>query len=111
MSSVTAEDVRVWPYFVSLLVKVLAFLGTLHWPAGDVEFGVGVFLLLSCSFFMNSGLVNGFVLRLLFLSLVGLGVQFQCRLFVFGPGIDIWRSCTFLGAIFSCITYAAWWPW
>ena len=41
VSSVTAEDVRVWPYSVSLLVKVLAFLGTLHWPAGDVEFGVG----------------------------------------------------------------------
>ena len=41
VSSVTAEDVRVWPYSVSLLVKVLAFLGTLHWPAGAVEFGVG----------------------------------------------------------------------
>ena len=41
-----------------------------------------VFLLLSCSFFMSSGLVSGFVLKLLFLSLVGLGVQFQCRLFL-----------------------------
>ena len=38
---VTAEDVRVWPYSVSLLVKILAFLGTLHWPAGSVDFGVG----------------------------------------------------------------------
>ena len=41
VSGDTAEDVRVWPYSVSLLVKVLAFLGTLHWPAGAVEFGVG----------------------------------------------------------------------
>ena len=41
VSSITAEDVRVWPYSVSLLVKVSAFLGTLHWPAGAVEFGVG----------------------------------------------------------------------
>ena len=50
---------------------------------------------------MSSGLVSGCALRLLFLNLVGLGVQFQCRLFVpFGPGIDIWRSCRFLGAIF-----------
>ena len=41
VSSVTAEDVRVWPYSVSLLVKMLAFLGTLHWPASSFEFGVG----------------------------------------------------------------------
>ena len=27
VSSVIAEDVRVWPYYVSLLVKVLAFFG------------------------------------------------------------------------------------
>ena len=41
VSGITAEDVRVWPYSVSLLVKVSAFLGTLHWPAGAVEFGIG----------------------------------------------------------------------
>ena len=38
VSSITAEDVRVWPYSVSLLFKVSAFLGTLDWPAGAVEF-------------------------------------------------------------------------
>ena len=27
------------------------------------------------------------------------GAQFQCRLFLFGPGIDIWRSCRFIGAL------------
>ena len=41
VSGITAEDVRVWPYSVSLLVKVSAFLGTLHWPTGAVDFGVG----------------------------------------------------------------------
>ena len=41
VSGITAEDVRVWPYSVSLLVKVSAFLGTLHWPAGAVDLGVG----------------------------------------------------------------------
>ena len=82
VSVVTAEDVRVWPYSVSLLVKVLAFLGTLHWPAGAVEFGVGGVSLLSCSFCMSSGLVNDFVLKVLFLGIGGLDVQFQCRLFL-----------------------------
>ena len=41
VSGITVEDVWVWPYSVSLLVKISAFLGTLHWPAGAVEFGVG----------------------------------------------------------------------
>ena len=27
------------------------------------------------------------------------GVQFQCRLFPVGPGIDIGRSCRFLGSL------------
>ena len=55
-----------------------------------------VCLLLSCSFFMSSWLVNGFFLRLLFLSLVGLDVQFQCRLFllvqalIFGVLVGSW---------------------
>ena len=30
---VTAEDVGAWPYSVGILVKLVAFLGTLHWPA------------------------------------------------------------------------------
>ena len=41
VSGITAEDVIVWPYSVSLLVKVSAFSGTLHWPTGAVDFGVG----------------------------------------------------------------------
>ena len=107
VSGVTAEDIQVWPNSVSLLVKMLAFLGTLHWPAGSAEFGVGVFLLLSCSFFMSSGLVSGFALRLLFLNLVGLGVQFQCRLFllvqalIFGVLVRFW--VLFFGPYFCCL--------
>ena len=40
-----------------------------------------VFLMLSCSFFMSSGLVRGCLLRERFLVSFGMGVQFQCRLF------------------------------
>ena len=41
VSCVTADDVRVWLYSVSLLVKVSAFLGTLHWPVAAADLGVG----------------------------------------------------------------------
>ena len=38
---ISVEDVRVWPYSVSLLVKISAFLGTLHWPVAVGDLGVG----------------------------------------------------------------------
>ena len=41
VSGITVDDVRVWPYSVSLLEKVSAFFGTLHWPAGANDLGVG----------------------------------------------------------------------
>ena len=33
-SAILAEDIAYWPYAPGLLVKCVAFLGTLHWPAG-----------------------------------------------------------------------------
>ena len=32
-----AEDVAHWSYSVSLLVKWVAFLGSLHWPVGGAD--------------------------------------------------------------------------
>ena len=29
----------------------------------------------------------------------------------FGPGIDIWRSCRFIGAMMRSLCLAAWWAW
>ena len=40
-SAVFAEDVAHWPYTTGLLVKWVTFLGTLHWPAGCFNLGVG----------------------------------------------------------------------
>ena len=47
---ITCHDIELWPYSVSMLVQWVAFLGTLHWPQGGVDLGVGVFLLWRCSF-------------------------------------------------------------
>ena len=104
-SAITAEDVGAWPYSVGILVKWVAFLGTLHWPADGADLGVGGFLMLKCLFSLSFGLVRGLFLSRLFPGIVGQGSQFQCRLFFFfGPGIDIWRSCWFIGALLTSLS-------
>ena len=40
-TSITADDVCRWPYYVGVLVKLVAFLGTLHWPASRADLKVG----------------------------------------------------------------------
>ena len=40
-TSVIAEDVCQWPYSVGVLVKLAAFLSTLHWPDSGANFGAG----------------------------------------------------------------------
>ena len=102
VSCVTADDVQVWPYSVSLLVKVSAFWGTLHWPAGAVEFGVGGVSFVEMLILYELWAGERFVLRVLFLGIGRLDVQFVSAV-PFGPGIDIWNSCRFFGAIFRAL--------
>ena len=73
---------HIGPFSSCLLVKWVSFLGSLHWPAGDLDLGVGAFLMLSCSFFMSFGLVRGSLWRRLLRVIFGQGIQFQCRLFL-----------------------------
>ena len=40
-SVICADDIAHWPYTRGLLVKWVAFLGTLHWPAVGADLGVG----------------------------------------------------------------------
>ena len=47
--------------------------------------------------------MSGFVLKLLFLSLVGLGVQFQCRLFLLVQALTFGVLVDFIGAIFRAL--------
>ena len=41
-SAIGVEDVAHWPCSVSLLVKCVALLGSLHWPLGGNDLGVVV---------------------------------------------------------------------
>ena len=104
VSSITVEDVRVWPYTVSLLVKVSAFLGTLHWPAGAVEFGVG-----GVSFVEVLILYEQWAGERLFLECAipryrRVGRPISVSAVPSGPGIDIWRSYRFFRAIFRALS-------
>ena len=39
--AISADDIAHWSFSTGLLVKWIAFLGTLHWPAGVLDLGVG----------------------------------------------------------------------
>ena len=71
-----------WPYSVSALIKLAAFLGTLHWPSSGSDLGVGdvsyVELLILNELWAGERYHS---LRRLFLAVSGLIAQFQCRLF------------------------------
>ena len=58
---VTADDVGTWPYSVGILVRWVAFLGSLHWPAAGADLGVGgvSFVEVLAHFCMSCGLVRG----------------------------------------------------
>ena len=89
-SAICAEDVAQWPYTPGLLEKWVAFLGSLHWPAGGLDLGVGgishVELLI-----LYETLEKARYLRP--------GRPISVSAVPFSPGIDIWRSCLFIGAM------------
>ena len=65
---------------------------------------LGVSHSLSYLFCMSFGLVNGFLLRKLFLSVGGSGVQFQCRLFLLVQALIFGVLVGFFGAIFRALS-------
>ena len=92
-------DVDAWPFSVSLLVKVVRFLGTLHWPTGVGDLGIGgvsyLELLILYEIWAGERLVPEVAVpvcrrrgRPILVSAVPVG-----------PGTNIGRSCMFLGSL------------
>ena len=101
---ITVEDVRVWPYSVSLLVKVSAFLGTLHWPAGADDLGVGGVSFVELLILYELWAGERLSLEKAVPGHRRVGRPISVSAVPFGPGIDIWRSCRFFRAIFRALS-------
>ena len=76
-----------------MLVKWVAFLHSLHWPADGCSLGVGG--------------VSYVELLILYVELEKAvprcrrpGRSISVSAVPFGPGTDIWRSCRFIGSLF-----------
>ena len=98
-SAIGAQDVDDWPCSVSLLVKSVTFLGSLHWPVGGADLGVGgvsyVEMLILCELWAGERLA----LEKAHPRYLRPGRPLSVSAVPFGPGIDIWRSCRFIGAL------------
>ena len=81
------------------MVKWVSFLNTLHWPVGSLDLGVGgvsyVELLILYELWAGERLSLEKACPRYFRP----GRPISVSAVPFGPGIDIWRSCRFIGAL------------
>ena len=98
-TSVCAADVAHWPYTPGLLVKWVAFLGTLHWPAGSADLGVGGVSYVELLILYELWAGERLSLEKAYPRYLRPGRQISVSAVPFGSGIDIWRSCRFIGAM------------
>ena len=90
---VCADDIALWPYTPGLLVKWVSFLNSLHWPVGDLDLGVGGVSYVELHINYEPWAGERLSLEKAHPRYLVQGAQFQC------PGIGIWRSCRFIGAL------------
>ena len=100
VARIDGADVAVWPFSVGPLVKFANFLGSLHWPCGAGDLGVG-----GVSYFEPLILYEKWAgERLVVDGAIPAGKREGRPISVLavplGPGIDIWRSCRFIGSLF-----------
>ena len=77
----------------------VAFLGTLHWPAGGADLGVGGISYVEFLILYELWAGERLSLGKAFPRYLRPGREISVSAVPFGPGIDIWRSCRFIGAM------------
>ena len=96
---VCAEDVALWPCTPGLLVKWVSFLSTLHWLVGDLDLGVGGISYVELLILYELWAGERLFLEKAHPRYLRPGRPISVSAVPFGPGIDIWRSCRFIGAL------------
>ena len=104
-SAICAEDIALWPYTPGLLVKWVSFLNSLHWPVGDLDLGVGGISYVELLIMYELSAGERLSLEKATPRYLRPGRPISVSAVPFGPGIDIWRSCRFIGALmrFFCL--------
>ena len=97
--AVDADDVAQWPYTPGLLVKWVSFLSSLHWPASGGDLGVGGISYVELLILYELWAGERLVLEKAHPRYLRPGRPISVSDVPFGPGIDIWRSCRFIGAM------------
>ena len=98
-AAVCAEDVALWPYTPGLLVKWVSFLNSLHWLVGGVDLGVGSVSYVELLILYELWAGERLSLEKAHPRYLRPGRPISVLAVPFGPGIDIWRSCRFIGAM------------
>ena len=97
---VTCHDIEVRPYSVGMLVKWVAFLHSLHWPAEGCSLGVGGVSYVELLFLYEIWAGERLELEKAVPGYRGPGRSISVSAVPFGPGTDFWRSKSFFGALF-----------
>ena len=94
-----SEDVARWPYSVSILVKWVSFLGSLHWPVGGADLGVGGVSNVEMLILYELWAGERLALEKAHPRYLRPGRPISVSAVPSGPDIDIWRSCRFVGSL------------
>ena len=104
-----AEDIAHWPYTTGLLVKWVAFLGSLHWPVGGADLGVGGVSYVEVLILYELWAGEKLTLEKAHPRYLRPGRPISVSAVPFGPGIDIWRSLSVSWFPDEVPLYPAWW--
>ena len=98
-SGICADDIAHWPYTPGILEKWETFLGTLHWPDGGADPGVSGVSYVELLILYELWAGERLSLEKAHPRYLRPARPISVSAVPFGPGIDIWRSCRFMGAL------------
>ena len=84
------------------MVKSVSFLGSLHWPAGGLDLGVSGVSYVELLILHELWAGERLSLKKAHPRYLRPGRPISVSSVPFGPGIDIWRSCRFVGLVGFC---------